>query len=633
MTSLARCLLESLPLDIWERIAFYAIASDETFLGPPCGITTLCLISRRIHKKISLQENSHLYAKLFLFKFDPAPEERFSERWTTTRCLTAELIKRMQTLKRLKAKEFEANDLWTCYLMLSESKGKNESQLLDWAHFKSYLTAVAIVRAQISSPVAWFRHPTSDALTVWLLWMISSREDVKNEEPEFFQLLNAILHAFNVIGYRHPSAYAPDTCFKLPLCEHVEQSQVFNVSCPPVSDIVHYSHKLTIAAPPVTSGAMLLYAMRKEAFQDDQTFPSNISNLPVDRAAAVASHREGPTIQDIIDFHYQNRVQAMERVPRRIISDFEQYDCDYEQSPQTSRRYEEDWYRCVGCSDLWASDSPLRGIVFKPGTLSGSWAGRFLQPDFQAHLSVLVDSRVQPTSIQLHHKPLYWTLREHHCLYPEQPLLPGLERMDNMERGDVLNAWLPRGIRINHLEDAIEALDPASERRTRYETFLPRSVAPYSKAACEKLERLETRWISDDSDEEIAEDISGVELGSANPDANFPDASYINDDDEYADMVLHRDSGISDILVTGETGEYYGNAWGHYNIIGRVRSWDGFVVLLRTPRDENQQYLGTWIFKGYIHGRNFVGRWRETSTPVDMIGFEGGFVVCKTEAA
>lgn len=64
--------------------------------------------------------------------------------------------------------------------------------------------------------------------------------------------------------------------------------------------------------------------------------------------------------------------------------------------------------------------------------------------------------------------------------------------------------------------------------------------------------------------------------------------------------VSHLSSGICDILITGkvsyvvavhmfrppifgQTGERYGDAWGHFTIHGRVRPWDGLVVLLRFP--------------------------------------------------
>jgi hypothetical protein len=48
-------------------------------------------------------------------------------------------------------------------------------------------------------------------------------------------------------------------------------------------------------------------------------------------------------------------------------------------------------------------------------------------------------------------------------------------------------------------------------------------------------------------------------------------------------------------------------------------------------RDPNDAHLGQWIFRGYLHDQNFVGRWRETSTPIGVVGFEGSFIVCKAE--
>jgi len=100
-----------------------------------------------------------------------------------------------------------------------------------------------------------------------------------------------------------------------------------------------------------------------------------------------------------------------------------------------------------------------------------------------------------------------------------------------------------------------------------------------------------------------------------------------------------------------QTHEREGPAWGTYSFIGRVRPWDGFVVLLRIPVRENvwlasfissnplyhqtnpahSYTTGRWIFKGYIHERSLVGRWRETGTAVDQLGYEGGFVLCKVD--
>lgn len=46
----------------------------------------------------------------------------------------------------------------------------------------------------------------------------------------------------------------------------------------------------------------------------------------------------------------------------------------------------------------------------------------------------------------------------------------------------------------------------------------------------------------------------------------------------------------------------------------------------------NQSHdAGRWIFKGYVHERSLVGRWRDTATEQDAVGFEGGFVLCQED--
>jgi hypothetical protein len=84
--------------------------------------------------------------------------------------------------------------------------------------------------------------------------------------------------------------------------------------------------------------------------------------------------------------------------------------------------------------------------------------------------------------------------------------------------------------------------DPSSGRRIRYETYCPNGPAPYSKTACEKLR---TSWISIDEQEEIAE--KAADTGSVTD-----SAQYIDNDDEWSDVVEFRSSGVADILLTGE---------------------------------------------------------------------------------
>ncbi|KAJ3516509.1 hypothetical protein NLJ89_g1083 [Agrocybe chaxingu] len=652
---------DSIPHDIWERIAFFANVSDEasSFLGPPSAISSLALLSRRVHEAVSQKSNPHLYAKIFRYKFDvSAATRRFSERWLTSRCLTSELVKRSKALKRIKAGQFDVKDLWTAYLMILEDDGKNKAQLLEYAGFDKYLRSVIIYRIGSSDDSRWFRNPTVDTLVLWLLWSISDRDQPRREPHEYRECLIGILHSVVISGYRHPSVYASDRLFTLPLVQEHAISTPGMLS-PPVCELIHYSHPLKIVAPVISSVATLLLALQTEAFQDETSFPHAVRNeLPLTRADAVAQGRTGPTVEDIEHFHYNVRIPTARGPLPSIIRPPNRH---FDGQPmgmgdglaEGSERYDSDWYRLVACHDIRVgNECTLRGVIYTPGSMTGSWEGRLMRADYALYASLL-RSQTAPSTISIRHTPLYWELREHHCLAPNEPLEPGLDA----EGGDdILNAWLPRGAVFTHLElpflqastltgpctllsqDAVEVLDPNTGHTARYDTFIPRSTAPYSKPAMAKVAEAQT-WISGGEIAENSNPIRSVFGSTGNPDSCPPSPSTtaaalsfsIDNDDEFVDTVSHLSSGVSDILITGKTGERYAPAWGDYTIHGRVRPWDGLVALLRFPTNPEERYLGTWVFKGYLHDGNFVGRWRETSTPVNLIGYEGSFVVYRND--
>lgn len=62
-----------------------------------------------------------------------------------------------------------------------------------------------------------------------------------------------------------------------------------------------------------------------------------------------------------------------------------------------------------------------------------------------------------------------------------------------------------------------------------------------------------------------------------------------------------------------------------------MRPWDGLVVLVRTPASPADAEKGKWVFRGYVHGEHWVGRWRETVSRPNVVGYEGAFVVRKAE--
>ncbi|KAF4571077.1 hypothetical protein EYR36_001653 [Pleurotus pulmonarius] len=612
--------------EIIEHIALYAVASKP--LGPPSELTVLCLVSRRLNSVLRFKNNAHVYASTFNLKFDrSALLRRFSERWRTTRCLTSELKKRFIALKRIRSRQYNRDDLWTAYLMMLENDGKNGGQLVIWAGIEDFLQGALASRItrQPGVPPMWYTEMEGTSLIAWLLWLTASRDGVRREGLSTQTAIGNMLRPFIVAGYKHPAIFAPDSRFHLPLCPHSAFPSDFrNTPSPPKRKIVHYSHDLELAVPMITTAATLGTVLRNEIRQDSQDLPDDVGSLPRNRAEANAVGHRGATLEDVLEFHNENRIHVPERLPSLsdVHSYFNEGDENENEEEGPSQKYDQDWSRLASCYDPWLEDPPLRGPVYTPGAICGSWAGRILQPGFSSYLDLLNDSSRSTHQVPIYPQPMYLHLQEHHCLHPSEPLPISI---DETSFDDILHAWLPRGLVLRRLEDHIEVYNQASESYIRYETYEPHRQAHYSQTTSESL----VQGCSTNSEHNGAAILDhGTNTAAL---ADFLESSHVDNDQEYEDTVSHRCSGIADILITGETGERHGAAWGHYSIVGRVRPWDGLVVLLRTPVDSTQARSGQWVFKGYIHDQNLVGRWRATFTRVDQIGYEGSFVLAKTQ--
>ncbi|SPO19894.1 uncharacterized protein UTRI_00290_B [Ustilago trichophora] len=74
-------------------------------------------------------------------------------------------------------------------------------------------------------------------------------------------------------------------------------------------------------------------------------------------------------------------------------------------------------------------------------------------------------------------------------------------------------------------------------------------------------------------------------------------------------------------IVLSGTGH---SAWGRFVVRGRVRSWDGMLIMTKEYRPDGR---GKWLYRGYsVAGGKLVGRWRDTFTPDNMYGYEGCFL-------
>ncbi|KAF9223345.1 hypothetical protein BS17DRAFT_796036 [Gyrodon lividus] len=608
---------------ILDSIAFH-LAIDP-FLGPPVHLVSLLLTCRAVYHHLSIANNSRLYADIFCFKFDcAAVERRLSAKWTSAPCLAQELCSRFIALKHMRRGEpslrSDRDALWKAYLMMLENDGRNEQQLFSWANLSDWVLGAVILRS--SPPSAshgdsslYQSDPEGISLAVWLLWMSNSKESVGSEAATTRAvLINAVL-PFLVRGYQFPSVFAPDIYFYLPLCEEHDEEVIPGFSGPPplVTQIHYFGHKLSLAVPPLTPAALLNFAVRREAWQDKIPLHPRIANLPATREEAIAQNLSSPmlTQEDVREFHYHTRTRFFER------------NCGSQ--GVTSEPLDKEWFRLVACSSPWAVERPLKGVVYPLGTLVGNWSGRMFVPDMHAHISAVIDQHVSPTSVPLVQERLSCRLEEHHCLSFNEPLLAP-PCPSGLGGEDVFNAWLPRDLRFTRRTDGLEIFDQNTGKNTWYETYHPDRTLPYSAAACDRLHRRpDPEWSSSPAIQEDAED-----------------------GEEYEDFVEEKSSGVQDIIITGETCERQGEAWGYYSYIGRIRSWDGLVVLLRIPvrnihtqlfvllnftdQMNNQHHhhgRGRWMFKGYVHERSLVGRWRDTATGMHTVGFEGGFVLCK----
>lgn len=100
---------------------------------------------------------------------------------------------------------------------------------------------------------------------------------------------------------------------------------------------------------------------------------------------------------------------------------------------------------------------------------------------------------------------------------------------------------------------------------------------------------------------------------------NFIRAGYgykvLTGDELYAP---EKPGWTKEILLSGR----HRCGWGNATIRGRIRSWDGLVLL--SVGEADKYPVGRWLLRGYVHvNGGFVGKWRDCLTPENRHGYEG----------
>ncbi|BEI80439.1 hypothetical protein CcaverHIS002_0109680 [Cutaneotrichosporon cavernicola] len=241
-----------------------------------------------------------------------------------------------------------------------------------------------------------------------------------------------------------------------------------------------------------------------------------------------------------------------------------------------SARHDADFERLLACTD--GSQSPGRALWAWRGVFDGCWEGTFTFLDYGAFRDMLANHPAAIYSGPYGEQAQVWKLRETFVRpKPGTPVDgPGLPL-----RGSMVNAGFPDDVRPFN-PNAIAARAPGH--------------SPEDATIDDALER---QLAALPGYESIPPDEVETALARAEPGDNLG------------------------LLVTG-VGH---SAWGRFVISGHVRVWDGLLYLVKEYAPFQR---GKWLYRGYVLGDGaMVGRWRDTFTPEDYVGYEGTFMLKK----
>ncbi|KAJ6487202.1 hypothetical protein C8R47DRAFT_1128044 [Mycena vitilis] len=664
-----------IPAEILEHIAYQLTCLDP--LGPPAALGPLLQTCKTV--KGRLAGNATLYSRIFKYKFDSSAVRRRAFD-PTPKQYYDQLRLYCTQLRKLQGQVRDDCDevLFCAYLMMLENDGRNAAQL-EHAGLDSYLDIFVRTRLWDDSHKShgWPTDNTASACALWLVWMTTTEEKLKEESVARRNQLIKLVLPYVLVPYRYASAFAPQKYFRLPL-------QAPNASHAPNSILtahgpyplyldparawsqIHYSARPTMAPPLITVAAKLVYFSRRETVAF-----SVPPHLPVDRAEALARGvtTVGPTQEDILEVNkYLNN-----RLPEVRLGWGED---DEEGGQRLSEMWDADWWRLRKCFDPYSAPDPLLGACYKPGSFTGLWQGRMLIPS-EHHFTALVTTRDYPPTFDEAFLgtttfPLFMRIAEHHSRAPNVPVPYANSSSHSSsntnssstssasaedEDGDVdgmANAFFPPNVRFVHDHRgrgvSVRVPGSGSDEQEEYEYAAAGGLDegadahdPESCAGCEKREEALRKGRAEAAvraREEIFARVGLARSGDAldlDGDMGVGGGTHspANTAAEDARPPAHDTTrvppctGIQDIIFTGATDARHGAAWNRFEFYGRVRVWDGMIGILRTSPDPR---LGTLFFYGFlVGGHKFVGNWRVAHQDVGAPAYESAFSMARRD--
>lgn len=165
--------LSNLLPELVQRVAFF-IATDNLITAP--NIVSLMCTCRALYANLAFDAAPYLYDRIFRAKFDTtAPRRRLGEDVMTSVNLANELRRRYSAMRRMADNAFYGlfvrDDLWLAYLMLLESDGRNEAQLIHRARIQRFALDFVHTHYMSGTKDGWPIETDELALACWIAWM------------------------------------------------------------------------------------------------------------------------------------------------------------------------------------------------------------------------------------------------------------------------------------------------------------------------------------------------------------------------------------------------------------------------------------------------------------------------------
>ncbi|KAJ9476912.1 hypothetical protein PHBOTO_000594 [Pseudozyma hubeiensis] len=584
--------LLSLPPEILDSIASYAAMSDTSFASsstsapcsflydsslreskvvtPPTDLHALQLVCTRLHSLLSLQANPRLYARVFRSKFDTAAiGRRFGKSALTSHNLANELRRRCILLKRMRR-------------------------------------CVATAALRPHEGAALLQDDESITEMLWLAYLMMLENDGRNYEQLCWAQLHSFLalhHATEMLDSAVSAGYPSDAVHKAlalhlvylltdpeqlafePRGEAVERLFVLR-------PFVFAAHKFdafmapwTLRNLPITNQTHTTNPADdgQQSNDDPQSAPGGGPTLatnpfladlaPRDRSCLV-EHVGGqlriaaPILAQGACFSFFMKVEKDPAVlGMAALSDPDDPTSETTIRQPTATRpplsltsTDHDKDVTRLLSCLDPRQSPGLPPLFFKGMFEGIWEGRFSFFDFDSYREMLAGRMRSLYEGPFGEQPQIWKIKEKVVKLGPGELEGG--------KGSILAAG--------------------------YTTNEPHSDSPAAAAA--------------------------AAAAASAADSKGKSKALPQDWDRYPTFPDEDGRERYEILLSG-TGH---SAWGRFVVRGRVRSWDGMLIMTKEYRPDGR---GKWLYRGYsVAGGKLVGRWRDTFTPDNMYGYEGCFL-------